>query len=358
MATAPAHREPRRKKKTVQSQPTSTELDPSIQSIIDKGRQREAAKASAIGTWVLPGTTAVLLWGCFTPLDFGPLAWIALIPLCMLIQTTHRTRNMYRSLYVFGFLWSAITLQWMRLGHISMYVALTALSAYIAFYFPIFVGLSRVAVHRFKIPLAVTVPVVWTGLEFLRAYVMTGFSWYYLGHSQWRWIELIQISDLVGAYGVSFIVALGNAGLASVIPIAWYRKMQLVASTDESNAVLPRRSLVTMALCVAVLFSAVGYGFWRRSTADFKLGPRVALIQGNFASEVKADPNRATDIVSKHDELTLEAMRYGLNDPAAPQRPELIVWPESMFPWPMFEVEEGLTDQEILQLRPPNARAS
>jgi apolipoprotein N-acyltransferase len=358
MATAAAHHEPRRQKKAVQSKPMSTELDPSIQSIINKGRQQHAERLAAVGTWVLPGATAGLLWACFTPLDFGPLAWVALVPLCMLIRATNRTRKMYRSLYLFGFVWSAVTLQWMRLGHISMYVALAALSAYIAFYFPVFVGLSRVAVHRFKVPLAFAVPVVWTGLEFLRAHIMTGFSWYYLGHSQWRWVELIQISDLVGAYGVSFIVALANAGLASVIPLALFRKLQLVSDDAQSGVVGSNRPLITVAVCVAVLASAVGYGFQRRSAANFKQGARVALIQGDFPSEVKANPERATDIVRKHDELTLAAMQYGLNDATAAQRPELVIWPESMFPWPMFDVEEGVTDQELLRLRPPNARTS
>ena len=47
---------------------------------------------------------------------------------------------------------------------------------------------------------------VWTGLELARAHLLTGMTMASLGHTQYRWIELIQLSDLAGAYGVSFVV--------------------------------------------------------------------------------------------------------------------------------------------------------
>ena len=47
------------------------------------------------------------------------------------------------------------TLQWMRLGDPSMYLAWIALSVYMALYFPLFVSVSRVAVTRFHVPLVI-----------------------------------------------------------------------------------------------------------------------------------------------------------------------------------------------------------
>lgn len=37
-----------------------------------------------------------------------------------------------------------------------------------------------------------------------------GFGWYCLSHSQHAFLPLIQVSDLTGAYGVSFLVAAVN----------------------------------------------------------------------------------------------------------------------------------------------------
>ena len=47
---------------------------------------------------------------------------------------------------------------------------------------------------------------VWTGLELARAHLLTGMTMASLAHTQYGWVQLIQISDLAGAYGVSFLV--------------------------------------------------------------------------------------------------------------------------------------------------------
>src|SRR5690606_41899611 len=48
----------------------------------------------------------------------------------------------------------------------------SALAIYVACYFPVFVLLSRIAVHQFRVPLPVAAPVVWVGLEYIRAYLL------------------------------------------------------------------------------------------------------------------------------------------------------------------------------------------
>ena len=60
-------------------------------------------------------------------------------------------------------------LHWLRLPHRATSFGWVALSFYFAFYLPVFVGLSRVAVHRLRVPVILAAPVVWTGLELARA---------------------------------------------------------------------------------------------------------------------------------------------------------------------------------------------
>ena len=120
------------------------------------------------------------------------------------------TRWMYTALFVAGYVNYIATLQWMRHGDPTMIIAMLALAAYCAAYIPLFVGVTRFVHHRWGAPLVLAVPVVWTGLEYVRAHIGTGFAWYFLSHTQHRWLELIQISDLTGAYGVTFVVAMGN----------------------------------------------------------------------------------------------------------------------------------------------------
>ena len=189
--------------------------EPTVKQIIAAARSQPAP---ALGGLLLSAISAVLLWASFTPLDWSPLAWIALAPLCVLVRLERAPRLWWLTTLISGAAFWLPTLQWLRLGDVSMYVAWFALAAYLALYWPLFIRLSRVAVHRFGVPVSAAVPLVWVGLEFARSNLMTGFAWYLLGHSQYRWIELIQLADIFGAYGVTFLVALSSATLAGLMP--------------------------------------------------------------------------------------------------------------------------------------------
>ena len=316
-------------------------VDRSVDEIIDAAR---AAGPPVRGALLLSLMTAIPLWAAFTPLDLGPLAWVALVPLVMLVRMPQPSRRMYPVVYLGGLVFWLVTLQWMRLGDVWMYPAWLALAAYVALYFPLFVGLSRVAVHRWGAPLTLAVPVVWVGLEFLRAHVLGGFSWYYLGHTQHQWNQLIQISDLFGAYGVSFLVAMGNAVLAGLMPFSVLGRLKLLpldrpdaASAAESR---DRRAWWPIAALLIVMTLAVSYGFVRRGQAQFDAGPRVALIQGNFPSSLKHDPNAWQEMYQTHMQLTMRAVL---------EQPDVVIWPETMFTWPLLELEDGMTEAEFLK---------
>ena len=331
--------------------------EPSVKEIIAAARSLPAA---ARGGMLLSGVSAVLLWASFTPLDWSPLAWLALLPLCVLVRLERAPRRLWLTTWAGGLVFWLPTLQWLRLGHESMYVAWFALAIYLAMYWTAFVGLSRVAVHRCGLPLIAAVPLVWTGLEFVRAHLMTGFAWYQLGHSQYRWIELIQISDVCGAYGVSGVVALGNAMLAGLVPESWLSRLKLITPVQLPSELrhLPpptveespirsrgqwRRQCAAIAAGLLVLAMTLGYGYFRRSQAEFTAGPRVALIQGNFPSSVKHDPAEFGQMYRIHELLTGYSVPY---------KPDLIVWPETMFRWPLSDADPALTENELRRIAP------
>src|SRR5437773_2456371 len=62
----------------------------------------------------------------------------------------------------------------------------------------------------------VSLPALWTAIEVLRARVL-GEPWALLGYSQHGHIGLIQVAAIAGVYGVSFLVALGNAAIAEAV---------------------------------------------------------------------------------------------------------------------------------------------
>jgi apolipoprotein N-acyltransferase len=219
----------------------------------------------------------------------------------------------------------------------------------LAIYLPLFVGLSRVAMHRFALPLWLAAPIVFTGLELARAHVMTGFLMASLAHTQVNWLPVIQISDLVGEYGVDFVMMLVAA---CVTEILWIADCGLRIANYRTPAATPsmrsksRRSLAAAVPAVVALSATLVYGHWRISQTDAiardsqKRGPRVALIQGNSRAEWKLDLEHEHQIMRQYLELSEKAVATGreLGRP-----PDLVIWPETMYRRSLSTFDEGYT---------------
>jgi apolipoprotein N-acyltransferase len=320
--------------------------EPTVRAIIAAARSAPTATRPG-GAWLLSGLSGLLLWASFPPLDWGPLGWIALVPLLLLVRPAQRPRGTILATFVCGFVTELVMLQWLRYGDPAMYVALVALAFYLALYFPVFVLACRAAVHRFRVPLVIAAPTLWVGLEFVRAHLMTGFSWYYLGHTQYRWLELIQISDLVGAYGVSFVVAASSVALAVVLPRSILTRLRIEPAApdqpSEAVAATRRAALFALGVSLSLVAASMVYGYVRRGQAAFAAGPRIALVQGNFTTKVKHDPAEGMSIFTRHYVMTGDAVKF---------QPDVIVWPETMYRDPLLIKSPGLSEDDLRRVAP------
>ena len=203
-------------------------------------------------------------------------------------------------------------LHFLRFPHPATSIGWVALSAYLGCYIPVFVGLVRVAVHRWRVSLVIAAPVVWTGLELARGHLLSGFTMASLGHTQAGWLPLVQVADLAGAYGVGFVVMCGAAAIARMI--VWDGQ---------------RRAWWPALPAAAVVGATLAYGYWRLHDFTTRPGPSVAIIQGLIETKVKADPNQRDAI---------EAEYMGLSRQAVAERPELdlLIWPETMCRYSLF----------------------
>ena len=304
-----------------------------------------SSSCSSCPSWILAFCGSLLLWAAFPPSDFWPLAWIAPIPWVLLIRRDKLGgRRPYTMLGLAGFAFWMGVLHFLRLPHWATSFGWIALSFYFAFYLPVFVGLSRVAVHRCRVPVILAAPVVWTGLELFRGHFLTGMSMACLGHTQYRWIELIQVSDLAGAYGVSFVVMFVAASLARIIPCQ--RSSENAAPFQWKS---PRQILINLwplLAAAAVLIAVLLYGHYRIATNSSLAGPRIALIQGSIDAELfdDSDPDttkrmieeRRKQIYDEYRQLSRDAIRTGGHI-------DLLVWPESMFPSSILTYDPGVT---------------
>ncbi len=279
-----------------------------------------------------PVLSGALLFACYFPLDCGWLAWVALVPLLTLVRAGGSRKRIFFCAWAGGLVFFVPVLCWMRVAHPAMYATWLMLAVYCAAYVPAAVLPLRFLDRRARLPLVVTLPAVWVALEFLRSHLMTGFSWYLLGHAQHDFLPLIQTADLGGVYVVSALVAAVNALLFEVLYARpWFRALFALPPAPPTN----RRALLAQGVAVALLLAgAVGYGEWRLRQNDFDAGPKVALVQSNLSLAIKnqAEGGAAT---------AQEGMRehqIRLTEAAAAHRPELIVWPETSWPGDWVEV--------------------
>jgi apolipoprotein N-acyltransferase len=267
-------------------------------------------------------TTGGLLWLCYFPVDCGWIAWFALVPFLVLVRSTARPRWVYLCAWVAGLAFYFPALQWMRVADPRMYLTWLFVAVTCSLYFPIALRIIRLFDRRTGLPLVLTLPVVWTALEYFRGWFLTGFSWYLLGHTQHDTLPIIQFADLTGAYGVTFLVAAVNAVLFEALyRWEWFRVR--FAGIDSPSPRPLKPMLIQAAVVAATLIAAIGYGEWRLSQDDFPIGPRIALVQGSVPQQIRNDLNMS-DMMARHFVV--------LSDLAAKQKPSLIVWPETSNP--------------------------
>ncbi|SIO14183.1 apolipoprotein N-acyltransferase [Singulisphaera sp. GP187] len=278
---------------------------------------------------VLAFFSAMLLWFSFLPTDWSWLAWGALVPLFLLIKSQRSRRSIYFGAWTGGMLFWVLSIQWVRLTDSDAWLAWMVMALALSVWWPGFLLLARLSVLRLRIPLMVAAPLIWVGLEFVRAHILTGFPWYYLAHTQHRALPLIQIADMTGALGVSVLIALVNAWLVDL------RTVPLLESTPRGDR-LARPQLVRALIVLGALGATAGYGTFRIATARFQDGPRLALLQSNLEQSRKTsgDPYQ---ILETYRTLVERALREN-------KRLDLIVWPETAYPLPYVVRDSQLSD--------------
>jgi len=287
-----------------------------------------------------PVATGGLLWSAFPPLNLHWAAWFALVPLCTLSGVRWRSRPIYRPAWAGGLIFGLLAVQWIRHADDtgpSGYFGWIGLALYLSLYFPAFLFLLRVLRLGCRVPAILAVPCAWVGLEWLRGWLFTGFPWYFLAHTQFRSTTLIQIADLFGALGVSFVVATVNGWLFDCLAVPLLRP-------GRKRACVAPEQLWRAALVVAMFGSTTGYGFIKLAQApQYERGPFVALIQTNVPQHVKVDHSNDAEIYADYRRLL---------HLAAAAEADLIVWPETALRHTWIDISDRLDDADLKRMYP------
>ncbi|MBN2447100.1 MAG: apolipoprotein N-acyltransferase [Phycisphaerae bacterium] len=256
-------------------------------------------------------TTVTLTSLIFQPLAWWPLAFVCLTPWAVATCRTDRAWLAHWMSFLGGWVFFLINLSWLMpvtgLGY-------AALAFYLAIYWTMAAWALRVGRRRGISPIW-TLPIVWVACEYLRAFVMSGFPWLFVAHSFAGVPAFIQVSDITGAYGVTFIAVMVNGVLTELCLWRW-----------RTPGERPRRVqfVVGTLACVGLVGGNIAYGQIRLGQTDqLREGPTVAVVQEDFPL-VSTPPYGAPPSVIFSSYLALGAA-------AAETQPDLLVFPETVW---------------------------
>jgi apolipoprotein N-acyltransferase len=279
---------------------------------------------------VLASASGLFLPLSFPKSDLGLLAWIALVPLHWALDGKNKMQAFWigwlSGTIAFTGMMSWVVTAMNTYGKVPLVISyglMLLLTAYLGLY----VGLYSSGAVWFQTLIPryglFALPCLWVTLELIRTYALSGLPWGLLGYSQYRQIEMIQIADHTGVYGISFLIVLVNVALAELL----FWLMPLFRGFRPAK--LPWELVATSIVLVALSWE---YGLVTSSGSSFSNVPRssirVGVVQPNVDQAVKWDTAYREETLARFDRLT---ERLG-------RATDLVVWPEAATPF-VFERE-------------------
>ncbi len=277
--------------------------------------------------------SALLLWLAFPPVDWGWLAWFALVPLVLVLRTVSRPVQGCLLTTLWGTCFYGVLLWWMQqfvhrwtgsfwLG-LAAWGALVLSQTLFAGAFGALHALANRLVRGSALPVGWTTA-LWVAVEWLRGAGAWGFLWGQLAVSQHNYLLPLQSVELLGVWGLSAWLVVVNASIAEAVA---QRKMRPLLGAVELSVLL-------------LLF-----GWWRLSPSP---APEhlIALV---------AQPN--VDTTRQWDEPMQQQVKSSLSRAlavAVRERVNMVLFPESLVPdataYPFSELIRQATAQGITVL--------
>jgi len=303
----------------------------------------ELSTKKKILDYILLFISALLYSSAFPPLNWSFMGWVSICPLFMLIQNkTIKSAFIYS--YFWGYIWALTSFFWLREIEIFIPFLIALILAFFpalwGAFIPFFIrylyypediiknGFTSIDEYKKKnqysvnwnikdIHFALFLSAIWVFLEWIRSWIFTGLPWNLTAITQWKNPALIQISDITGAYGVSFVIIMMNIAIGLTL-----QKLNTMISEGKfRRPIVFYFALIVLMLCIA-------YG----SRAIIKNRPsknpeyiKIAVIQPNIPQ-----------CRIPTEEQALFALRQNLEliEMAVVSEPYLIVLPETAIPLP------------------------
>ena len=290
--------------------------------------------------WLAAATSGVLLALCFAPWHITPLAWVGLAPLICAVwfsRASARRPGLRAALlgYVAGLVFFTMVFYW--LGALAplfaepwLYALPLLLALIFGFYFAFWAWfIARVLAVTSEqrlfqnsgrnLATGALAAAAWITHEWVRGWLFSGFGWNNLGVTLHAELPMIQIADITGAAGLSWLVVFGN-----VMAVIVVRRI-----VGELGPQFLKRIRWEFSLSVALVVCVFTYGVRALlEKAPESIPLRVTAVQPNVPQTLKFSADGEDEIFRQLGDLTRLAV--------AGNRPELLLWPESATPRGMY----------------------
>ncbi|MBC8107195.1 MAG: apolipoprotein N-acyltransferase [Anaerolineae bacterium] len=289
--------------------------------------------------------SSILLTFSFAPYSQFYLAWIGMVPWLLALRGT---RNIYAAIgwgFIGGVIFNAISMTWL------IHATLLGTAALVG-YTSLFWALAGAIVHatkaleprRWHPAVAVLlIATVWAGCEWFRGWLFNGFQWMFLGQTQSPILAMCQVADIGGVFAVTFWVMCINALIVITVmhrapsprtrgegwgegpPVASETRISPDPSPNLSPSTGRGVGLASLFAALIVIFTLL-YGLFRISQTQTTPGPRVMVVQPDFAHE----RGGARTVTWEHQaEYHLAETAKAL---ANEKGVDLVVWSETVLP--------------------------
>jgi apolipoprotein N-acyltransferase len=272
----------------------------------EEARRRAARRGLRL---IAAAATGLLLMLAFPGPDLGPVAFVALIPLLLAVETAP-PRQAAALGFVAGLVFFLLHIWWIN---VFGYLPLAALSLVQAAVLAGFAALVP-ATRQLGAWRVLALPACWVALELARAHApLGGFPWGILGLTQHGGGPLLPLARVVGVYGLSAVIVAVNLAAAMALRAMF-----------AGRSGLGRR--LRPAIGWAVLAAALPFAGLAAPGVPPADGPDldVVAVQGNVPGIDRADrpDQREADAVTfaNHLRLTKELARQ--------TSPDLVIWGE------------------------------
>ena len=252
--------------------------------------------------------SSALLAFSFPPSTTPFFIWIAFLPLFYAVFNSSLGVSILYSAAA-GIFYHILTFLWVRRFHGLALPVLSGIFGILFFALPLI--LIKLFYRRTGALSLIFVPALWVSFEYIRSIWVLRFPFGILGYTQFSWLKVIQIADITGVWGLSFIIIFANIAAYFILENLLIKKI----SFFDKKVYLP------LFIFCGLAISVFTYGIIRAATISYdeNRSLRVGLAQ------TLLDPNKSW---LEYKEKNLKDFS-DLSEKLKVYEPDLIVFPET-----------------------------